>query len=52
MNKMTRRNVFLPDPLWARLTVEAERRSMEQGRHISVAELIREAAEALLSPTK
>jgi hypothetical protein len=42
---MTRRNVFLPDPLWEAAQRIAEQDSQEQGRGVSAADIVREALE-------
>lgn len=46
--RMPVRSVRIPDQIWQRLEVEAARRSEEQGRAVTVADLIREGAEKLL----
>lgn len=47
-NRMTRRNLHIPDPLWRRADEAARALSAEEGREISVAEYVRRALEEKL----
>ena len=39
---MTRRNVWFPDELWLKAVEESVRRTLEEGRRVSVSEVVRD----------
>ena len=49
MTTMTRRNIFLPDPLWEAAQRIAEQDAAEQGRAVSAADVVRTALEQYIA---
>jgi len=49
---MTRRNIFVPDELWEAAQLAALEESVRVGRHVSVAEWVREAMQRRLDAAK
>lgn len=47
--RMTRRNLFVPDPLWSAVNSEAKRDAERLGREVSAAEWVRVAIEERLA---
>ena len=45
----TRRNIYLPDAVWARVNTKAAERSAMEGEHVSASQIVRQALREFLA---